>query len=93
MTQHYEDFWNEAESIYSQEEQLTIQQHISRIKLALDSFEKSAIVEQTDILGEIIYEFCCITHKNNLDSAVALKMAIEKHKQQLLDPDTDDESY
>jgi len=90
---HFEDIWNAAEDIAAQEELGNLQRYevVAKMMVALDKCSSNGNSEGThDALGEILFQLCALTRSYNANSALALKMAIEKHKQELLDPDDPD---
>ena len=87
---HFEDFWNGAESLGAQFTDDTVENAIDRIKLAIDKLDEVDKLpsEQAEIIGEVVFDLCQITRHLNINSAAALRLAIESRKAQLLDPES-----
>jgi len=77
--QHFEHIWNAAEFVAHKSPDKTVSQIVDDIKIRLDKLaEPDRIVsQQGEILGEIVFDLCSITHKLGINSAQALRLAIE----------------
>lgn len=88
---HFEEFWNEAEKIADQLNQIDTV-HRSNIIVNVDKFSKETDEKARAILiGHILFDLCALTSKYNINSAAALKHVMEEYKAKLLDPDEDNE--
>lgn len=86
---HFENFWEEAESI-GRNFNMTVPQHIESIKHHLDLLSgevKLSGQEQAELIGHILFEICGITDKLGINSAAALKLISENKKISILDPE------
>lgn len=85
---HFEDFWNDCERlIKSHFSELNFSDHIKMAKHYLDNIPENAILdEQTEIIGNVLFHICGLTLLKNVNSALALKLAMDEKKQELMDP-------
>lgn len=86
---HFEDFWNGAEQLGARFTDDTVEKAVDRIHQAVDKLEEMASLpaKQAEIIGEVIFDLCQITRHLNINSAAALRWAVENRKARLLDPE------
>lgn len=87
---HFEDIWNEAEAI-AKAENLTQDQYLDALKLALDNFPRNPDLNSPDdmllcsnMVGLMIFQICGITMKLNTNSAEALRIINHERKKIVL---------
>lgn len=85
---HFEDIWNYAETVAAQFSEETLDNNIIRIKKTVDKIQTMDKFpsKQAEIIGEILFDLCAITHKLEINSAAALRLATENRKAELYDP-------
>jgi hypothetical protein len=91
---HFETIWNEAESVAKSYSDLDRKQILRGIRNAIDDLvDSEEHSEMHESLGDILFGLCAfcayLEDKKNipLNSAIALQQAIEKKRQQFLDPE------
>jgi hypothetical protein len=86
---HFEDIWNAAEATGAKLPDATCEEIISLIKNRLDKFVSDPILprEQAIIVGEVLFDICRLTHKQNINSAAALMLAANNRMQQNVQKD------
>lgn len=91
---HFETIWNEAESVSKSYTDLERKQVLRKIRDGLEGLTDSEEAgELHEAMGDILFglcSFCAYLEEKKgvqLNSATALLNAIEKHRQQLLDPE------
>lgn len=86
---HFEHIWNYAETVAAQFSEETLDNNILSIKKEVDKIQTMDKLpnKQGEIIGEILFELCAITHKLGINSAAALRLATENRKAKLYDPE------
>lgn len=86
---HFEHIWNAAEDLGTKFPQESIESIVKKIQETIDNIPQMANLpsRQAEIVGEILFDLCAITNQLNINSAAALRWAIENRKAKLLDPD------
>lgn len=84
---HFEDIWNHAEKM-GEKEEYDLDELVKNIQAEVDKLPAMVKfpAKQAEIVGETIYQVCQITRILNINSAAGLKLAIENHKETILDP-------
>ena len=86
---HFEDVWNGSEAVAKQLPSRETEQIIADVKRYLDKIPSMVTFpsKQAELLGEALFDLCALTEKLNINSAAALRLAIENRKADLLDPE------
>jgi hypothetical protein len=92
---HFEDIWNEAESVFGTMIESGQIEDLDNSVVGLILKKDHDVPTATNLLGEILWALCAyckLMEKEGkvINSAAALQLVIDKHKAQLLDPDPDD---
>lgn len=91
---HFETIWNEAESVAKSYSDLDRKKILRQIRNSLEDLADGEKLEELhSAMGDVLFELCAfcayLEEKGGiqLNSATALQQAIEKNRQQLLDPE------
>jgi hypothetical protein len=85
---HFEDIWNAAEQLGEQREDAA-EIALSQLRATVDKLQSvdNLSSRQAELIGEALFDLCQITRHFNINSAAALRWAIENRKAELLDPE------
>lgn len=95
---HFEDIWNAAEKLASEEEDHNLDEILQELHFRLDSLKPGIKLprDQANNLGEILLGLATICHisqktsEKNINIAAGLENAINNKKADILDPEEPD---
>jgi uncharacterized protein YabN with tetrapyrrole methylase and pyrophosphatase domain len=85
---HFEDIWNHAEDVGQQlHKDEEVSDAVKRIEQSVAELKTDGYTNKAQVVGDILFDLCVITERLNINSAAALRHAIENRKAEILDPD------
>lgn len=87
MTIHFENLWEEAESLSADMAGVDSASSIEHIKLYLERLKDGSQDSVNEAFGLILLYLCAISREKNINSFAALKYAVEDMRSEMFDPD------